>query len=69
MDALDFLLAVEVTIILAFAVLVVAGLIVDKLTAIYRPYYPRCDIDPRCHPAFVMDGSGQAWIGKTRVRL
>lgn len=38
---------------------------VTKLTP---PAPPSCDIDPRCHPAFVMLRDGRAFIGKHEIK-
>ena len=41
------------------------GHIVDRILS--KPEPPYCDIDPRCHPAFVWLEDGTGWIGRIKV--
>lgn len=44
----------------------IAGILVwiDKKI---NPQYPFCDIDPKCHIAFIWDKDGVGWIGHHKV--
>lgn len=75
MSDIQFIMLAIATIILSPAVIiitivfwkVVGHLLNMLLDKIYPPDAPYCDIDPRCHQAFVWRSDGTGWIGNIRV--
>lgn len=66
-DILNAVLIVEAGIIGLFVLLLVVGNIAEWVETKLNPRYPHCDIDPRCHVAFVWDKDGNGWIGEHLV--
>ena len=64
---LNWLLGTVLVADLFFFALLGAGILWEKYDAWKNPVYPSCDINPLCHPAFVLDKDGGGWIGKVRI--
>lgn len=67
-DFLYAVLIVEAALILFVIGLTSLGLFVDWIDRKLNPRYPHCSIDPREHPAFVLDKNGNGWIGNVRAK-
>ena len=66
---MDLLFSVLVLVPLAtLAAMSLANLAYKNIENQLFPRYPQCDIDPRCHPAYVADQSGQGWVGNVKVK-
>jgi len=62
-EVLYMIWILEVQLIGLFVLLWILGIVWEWVDNKWNPYLPFCDIDPRCHIAFVWDKDGNGWIG------